>query len=367
MENVASSREHPEPFADALPPLVLDRQRIIHSAAFRRLQYKTQVFVAREGDHFRTRLTHTLEVAELARHLASRLNLNDQLAEVVALAHDLGHPPFGHAGERALDECMQKHGGQFEHNAHTLRVVEYLEHPYPEFRGLNLTRGVRACLAKHRTRYDQPGPHPLQDGTPPPPEGQVAAAADRLTYALHDLSDGLYAGLIDPGELRGLDLWQQAYAGSPKDAPGQWRKYLRPTIDRMQGMLVDDVVAETQRRVGSRGPQALDAALDGGATPVGLSAEMDRSLGSLGELLKVRVYKHQRVVRMDTKAGRILSAVFEAYSAEPRLLPVRFFQRIGQGDPPATAHEVIKDYVAGMTDRFCQDEHARLFDSRMDV
>jgi dGTPase len=177
--------------------LVVDRQRVVHSAAFRRLQHKTQVFVAPDTDHFRTRLTHTLEVAHLARCMAERLGLVPDLAEVVALAHDLGHPPFGHAGERALRACLRDHGG-FEHNQHTLRIVEELEHPYPEFRGLNLTHAVRECLAKHATPYDQPGEHPLRDGRPPPPEGLVVDLADRLTYALHDLQDGLYAGLVNP-------------------------------------------------------------------------------------------------------------------------------------------------------------------------
>ncbi|NUQ49753.1 MAG: dNTP triphosphohydrolase, partial [Phycisphaerae bacterium] len=203
------SREHPEPLAETLSPLELDRHRIVNAAAFRRLQYKTQVFVAPEEDHFRTRMTHTLEVAHLARLLAAALRLDFGLAEVVALAHDLGHPPFGHAGERALADCMAAHGG-YEHNRHALRVVEHLEHPYPDFPGLNLTRVVRECLAKHTTRYDLPGPHPLQDGRPPPPEGQVAALADRLAYALHDLQDGVYAGVIEPAALDELAIWRRA-------------------------------------------------------------------------------------------------------------------------------------------------------------
>ncbi len=235
------SREHEDPLAGFLPPLVLDRQRVVHSSAFRRLQYKTQVFLTAE-DHFRTRLTHTLEVAHLARILAAALGLDAELAEVVALAHDLGHPPFGHAGERALDELLRAQGG-FEHNSHALRVVEYLEHPYPHFRGLNLTLVVRQCLAKHSTRFDRPGAHPLQDGRPPPPEGQVAALADRLAYALHDLQDGLYAGLIEPASLRDLSLWVEAYRGPASPDPHELRRHLRPTIDRMQRLVVADVVA----------------------------------------------------------------------------------------------------------------------------
>jgi dGTPase len=227
------AREHADPLAEGQDPLTVDRQRVVHAAAFRRLQHKTQVFVAPESDHFRSRLTHTLEVAHLARGLADALHLDAALAEVVALAHDLGHPPFGHAGETALAACLADHGG-FEHNQHTLRVVEWLEHPYPEFRGLNLTRAVRACLARHSTPYDRPGPHPLQDGRPAPPESAVVDLADRLTYALHDLQDGLYAGLVEPASLNALGLWQATYAGPALDAPDAWHGHLRPAVDRMQ-------------------------------------------------------------------------------------------------------------------------------------
>ncbi|MBW7906528.1 MAG: dNTP triphosphohydrolase [Phycisphaerae bacterium] len=350
------SREHPEPLAETLSPLELDRHRIVNAAAFRRLQYKTQVFVAPEEDHFRTRMTHTLEVAHLARLLAAALRLDFGLAEVVALAHDLGHPPFGHAGERALADCMAAHGG-YEHNRHALRVVEHLEHPYPDFPGLNLTRVVRECLAKHTTRYDLPGPHPLQDGRPPPPEGQVAALADRLAYALHDLQDGVYAGVIEPAALDELAIWRRARqdaghaAGAADPAPERQpdravavRRRLRPIVDRIVLRLV------------------RDAAESSSPARVSLSAACEHELAALGEFLQARLYRQERLMRMDSKGRRVLTAVFEAYVREPRLLPTRYYQRVAvQG-----AQRVACDYVAGMTDRFCQREHARLFDARME-
>jgi dGTPase len=338
------TREHVDELAGTLPPLLLDRQRIIHSAAFRRLQFKTQVFLATDADHFRTRLTHTLEVAQLARMIAERLGLSGELAEVVALAHDLGHPPFGHAGERALDECMRAAGG-FEHNVHSLRVVEYLEHSYPGFRGLNLTRAVRECLAKHTTRFDQPGSHPLQDGAPPPAEGQIAALADRVGYALHDLQDALYAGLIEPADLKAVRLWSEFFdRAAPLTEMREWRRYLRPAIDRLRAALIADIAATFTA-----------------TARASISTTMEARFAELEDFLLARVYRHPRLVRMDQKARRALIAVFDAYRAQPGLLPRRYFARIDEQG----ALRVVGDYVAGMTDRFCLKEHTRLFDPRV--
>jgi dGTPase len=332
------SREHADPLAAALPPLVLDRQRVVHSAAFRRLQQKTQVFVAPESDHFRTRLTHTLEVAHQARCLAQLLDLNGDLAEVVALAHDLGHPPFGHAGEKALNACMRQHGG-FEHNRHTLRIVEELEHPYPEFHGLNLTHATRECLAKHSTPYDQPGQHPLQDGRPPPAECVVVDLADRVTYALHDLQDGLYAGLLDPRGLREVELWRWAYAGPDSPADDAWRGHLRPAIDRIQQRVLQDVVAA--------------------APLVALSAEVNAQLAQLDQFLYAQLYHSAPLQHADEQARAVLTAVFDACLGNPEALPPRFRKRIAT----LGVHRVVADYVAGMTDRYCLQEHARLSDA----
>lgn len=351
-DGAAFEREHAEdPQAGRMRPIVLDRQRIVHSSAFRRLQFKTQVFVSPDDDNLRTRLTHTLEVAHLSRLLAERLGLNAELAEVVALAHDLGHPPFGHAGERALDECMAGRGG-FEHNVQALRVVEYLEHPHPQFRGLNLTRAVRECLAKHTTQYDRPGPHPLQDGRPPPAEGMVAALADRLAYSLHDLQDGLYAGLLGPGDLAGLELWRRASDGPRAGDAAAWKRHLRPTIERMQEIVIEDAAGASRVERSAAG-EGLPRAGE-----IRLSAEMSRQLDQLDGLLRERVYRHPRLIRMDAEAARVLKAVFEAYVDDPRRMPPRWAAWVeAQG-----VYRVVCDYVAGMTDQFCQREHTRLVD-----
>jgi dGTPase len=339
MSRLDPSREHEDSYADGESPLTVDRQRIIHSAAFRRLQYKTQVFVAPHGDHFRSRLTHTLEVASLARMIADALGLNAELAEVVALAHDLGHPPFGHAGERALDECMQQHGARFEHNEHTLRVVTELEHPYPDFHGLNLTNAVRACLRTHTTAYDRPG---SATDEPAPLEGQVVAQADQLAYVSHDLQDGLYAGLLTADDLTDIELWSLAYDGLSSPTREDALRHLRPTIERIQALLIGE----------------LQAAFDGDR--VELPNESRRRFDALRELLHAKVYRNHEVVRMDEAAMRTVHAVFEIYVAKPELMPARYAARVERDG----AARVAADYVAGMTDRFCQNEHARLYDTR---
>lgn len=331
------SREHPEP-AVAESPLAIDRRRVVTSSAFRRLQHKAQVFIAAETDHFRTRMTHTLEVADAAREIARACGAREDLAEVVALAHDLGHPPFGHAGERALDACMAEHGG-FEHNAHSLRVVELLEHPYPGFRGLNLTRVVRECLAKHSTRFDAPGSHLLQDGRPAPIEGQIAALADTLAYTLHDLQDGVHAGLLTNALLLEFELWRESYAGPAATADAATlRRWLRPTIDEIRRRIVADIA---QRSAGST---------------IALSPAMRGKFEQLANLLLARVYRDAMVRRRDRRGAKMLAAVFGAYVAKPTLLPERFARRVAEQG----LERVVADYVAGMTDRFCRREFRRL-------
>jgi dGTPase len=356
--HACGQREHPDPWAERSPPLVLDRHRVLHSAAFRRLQYKTQVFLSTEGDHFRTRLTHTMEVAHVARCLCQRLRLTAELAEGIALAHDLGHAPFGHAGEAALDERMQGHGG-FSHNGHSLRVVEYLEHPYPPFRGLNLTLQVREGLAKHAGRYDKPIDHPLADGKPASLEAQAATLADRLAYDGHDLEDALAAQLVHEDQLARLDLWREAAEPVRATFPDLPTPAVRrPILDRLVAILLHDAAEQAQQNPAPAPPGAPGEAPSGGQPSIDLTPRRLPQLEQLETFLQQEVYGHRRLARMDAKARRLVHAVFDAYLAEPRLLPERYVQRIDQQGP----HRVICDYLAGMTDRFCLDEYRQRFD-----
>ncbi len=350
-------REHPESLPAIIDPFALDRQRVLRSAAFRRLVHKTQVFVAGLHDHFRTRLTHTLEVASIARRLCVGLQVNDAVGELIALTHDLGHPPFGHAGEVALRELMAKHGG-FEHNAQSLRVVEYLEHPYPPFRGLNLSYETRESLAKHCTLYDKPGSHPLADGTQAPIEGQIANLADRIAYDCHDLEDGLGAGLIDERGLNGLALWKEASEPVRKAHPDVITAAVRrPILDRLEGILLESVVVESRKRIAAAHVETLDDVRGCGRDLVAFTPEVESRLAELEKHLRERLYRHPKLIRMDAKARRLIAGLFEAYLAEPRMLPTRFARRIEQQGAP----RVICDYIAGMTDRFCQEDYRRMF------
>ncbi len=351
-------REHDESFPASQDPFALDRQRVLHSAAFRRLVHKTQVFVTSEHDHFRTRLTHTLEVTSIARRLCVALQVNEAVGELITLAHDLGHPPFGHAGEKTLHNRMREQGG-FEHNAQSLRVIEYLEHPYPEFRGLNASYEVRESLAKHCTLYDQPGKHPLADGSQAPLEGQIANLADRIAYDCHDLEDALGAGLIGENELGEVTLWKTAsdkVRRHWKDKP--LAAIRRPILDRIESALLTDVVRESKQRIADAGIQSL-ADIRGCKLPlVAFSEAFLPQVADMERFTFERVYRHHRLIRMDDKARRFIERLFDAYLNEPRLMPARFSRRIDE----LGVHRVIADYIAGMTDRFCQDEYKRLFD-----
>ncbi len=351
-------REHAETFPASVDPVAVDRQRVLHSAAFRRLEYKTQVFVTGEHDHFRTRLTHTLEVASVARRLCVALQVNAAVGELIALTHDLGHPPFGHAGELALRERMVHHGG-FEHNAQSLRIVEFLEHPYPAFRGLNLMYEVRESLAKHCTIYDKPGAHALADGTQAPVEGQIANLADRIAYDCHDLEDAIGAGMLGESDVAGVSLWNEAIVPIRREYPDlPLAAIRRPILDGLEALMMDDVVRESRRWLAAAKVASLDDVRACREPLVGFSAEMDSRIRELETFLLEHVYRSPRLIRMDAKARRFIEQLFDAYLAEPRMLPPRFTARIEQQG----LHRVICDYMAGMTDRFCQDEYKRLFE-----
>ena len=388
----AGSRVHPEPVDPLRGPFELDRHRIIESTAFRRLEHKTQVFAPGHHDHFRTRLTHTLEVAQIARCVATGLRANESLAEAISLAHDLGHPPFGHAGEAALDEAMAHHGG-FNHNTHALRVVDYLEHPFPPFRGLNLTNETRAGLVTHATRYDRPAcadetqiraagfsprgdadqSKPTAPGRPrglkpaaqvdyqetlftnPTVEAQIVSIADRIAYNCHDLEDAIGAEFAVLDELAALDLWRDAYDQATRGREGlPIFAVRRVVLDALLDRLLTDVL-ETSRSLLGAGRSAPEV----GSSPipsVKLSSAVDAQLGELERFLTERVYQHAEVAKTDAGGRRTILELFAAYRATPAALPDRFAKRIpGQGP-----ERVICDYIAGMTDRFCQAEGDRL-------
>ena len=352
----SGGRPHDEPPHPYRGCYQRDRDRIIHCSAFRRMDYKTQVFVPHEQDHYRTRLTHTIEVAQVARTLARAVGANEDVVEAVALAHDLGHSPFGHAGEAALNEAMGAVGG-FEHNRQSLRVVDYLEHPYPAFRGLNLTNAVRRCLAKHETRYDHPDARDFDDGLAAPLEGQLVDLADELAFTAADLADALSAGWITVDDLADLDLWSEAWDRSGRSHPDA-----RPIHHRIQAcrmvlaVMADNVVGETRRRIEAMGlatPADVQRADDRAA---GLSETLSEPVHRLQQFLLERVYEHPDNARHGRDGARMISQMFAAYLADPSLLPDRYSRRISTDGLERT----VCDFIAGMTDRYCRDEHARI-------
>ena len=337
-----------------------DRDRIIHSAAFRRLEYKTQVFVNHEGDYYRTRLTHTLEVAQIARTIAYRLRLNGDLVEAVALAHDLGHTPFGHSGEEALDALMANHGG-FNHNLQGLRIVEVLEEHYPEFPGLNLSWEVREGIAKHSSFYDQGvAVEALAPDKMPSLETQVVDIADEIAYNNHDIDDGLTSSLLTQEDLKKTKLWNRVGRQVSQRYPkitGQLKKYqiIRMLIDWQ----VTDLIEETQRRLKKARITSVDDCRNQKIKLVGFSQEMESLRLPLKDFLMEHLYRNYRVVRMAYKAKRFISDLFRVYLNNPEQLPQETAVRIKKG---ADTRRVICDYIAGMTDRYALDEYKKLFD-----
>lgn len=360
-------RQHPEEPHSFRGLYQRDRERIIHSAAFRRLLGKTQVLVAGVNDHHRTRLTHTLEVAQIARCLARALRVNEDLCEAIALSHDLGHPPFGHAGEAALDECLADHGG-FEHNLHALRIVDELEEPYADHPGLNLSWEVREAMAHHSPRRDDEAVRELRSAGSPLIEAQLVDAADSLAYDTHDLDDALGSGLLTLDDLRGVGFWQQA-AGRVRAKLGDpSRDAFRFAVVRtLIDWQVTDLLEQTRARLEERRIQTLadvrqadEPLVAAGPTVRALKAELEAFLFE-------RVYRHPRVLRLTTKGRRFLQALFAELSRMPELLPMRYRRRVGPGGrADGGARRVVGDYLAGMTDRFAQGEYVRLFSPAMD-
>lgn len=337
-----------------------DRDRIIHTTAFRRLEYKTQVFITYEGDYYRTRLTHTLEVAQIGRTIARALGVNEDLVEAICLAHDLGHPPFGHSGESALARLMKDHGG-FDHNKQSLRIVTELEQRYAEFPGLNLTWEVREGLVKHETEYDIADAREYNPELRGNLETQIANIADELAYTAHDLDDGLRSGLITPAMLNGIALWE-ILTESIHWQGGELSELDRHRlIRRLIGLEVTDVIQATESRLRESGVASPLDVQRLSYNLVSHSDEMRRRNRELKDFLYHNMYRNYRVVRMQMKAERIISDLFDAYRSEPSILPEHVRKHI----PLRGLERTICDYIAGMTDRYAIEEHQRLFDPQI--
>jgi len=338
-----------------------DRDRIIHSTAFRRLEYKTQVFLNHEGDLFRTRLTHSLEVAQIGRSLARNLRLNEDLVEAIALAHDLGHTPFGHVGQDVLHECMKDHGG-FEHNLQSLRVVDVLEEQYGAFDGLNLMFETREGILKHcsvnNARLLGDVAQRFLDKTQPSLEAQLTNLADEIAYNSHDIDDGLRSGLITIAQLEEVEffgrLWREVQAAHPGLAG---RRAIYETLRRLITALADNLIVTSQERIAAHDPQGMD---DVRAAPplIRFSDQMRKDATELKRFLHENLYRHYKVNRMRLKASRMVRELYEAFAADPSLLPPDY--RTERGDETGQARRVA-DYIAGMTDRYAIAEHRRIY------
>jgi dGTPase len=376
-------RLHSEPVSKSRSAFRRDCDRIIHSTAFRRLKHKTQVFVFDEGDHYRTRLTHTLEVTQVARALARRLGLDEDLAEALALAHDLGHPPFGHAGERALDACLSAFGG-FDHNAQTLRILTALERRYPAFDGLNLTWETLEGLVKHNGPLTDRSGLPLEryraHGVPAiildyvrlqdlqlwsfaGAEAQIAAVADDIAYDAHDLDDGLRAELFSLDDIAAVSLPGRLIADIRADYPGiDDHRLAHELVRQLIGLLIDDVVAETGRRLAALAPRSADEVRQAPAAIAGFSAKVGAEDRAIKSFLEKHMYRHARVMRVMDQAAAVVRDLFARYRAAPGDLPGEWQEGFSGLDETARVRR-ISDFIAGMTDRYALAEHHRLFDS----
>jgi dGTPase len=358
----SQGRDYPEEPPAYRTAFQRDRDRVLHTTPFRRLEYKTQVFVIHEGDYYRTRLTHTLEVAQIGRSLALALGANQDLVEAICLAHDLGHPPFGHAGEATLNVLMKSHGG-FDHNKQSLRIVEKLEARYPEFQGLNLTWEVREGMVKHETEYD------VSDATRFDPEkrgsleAQLANPADEIAYTAHDLDDGLRSGLLQPEALNGIAWWERLKESLDWDGAHYDDMIRYRLVRRLIGLLVRDQVEASAARLEAAGVHSPDDVRNRPENLVGHSDAVQERTRELKRFLYENLYRHPHVMRMQAKAERVITALFNAYLDEPLQLPLEEQAKLGD----RSLERVVCDYVAGMTDRFALQEYAKMFDPTVPV
>ena len=354
----SKGRQFPEDEPDYRTVFQRDRDRILHTTAFRRLEYKTQVFINYEGDYYRTRLTHTLEVTQIGRSVARALGANEDLVETICMAHDLGHPPFGHSGERVLSRLMMDHGG-FNHNHHSFRIVTELEKRYPEFNGLNLTWEVLEGIVKHETDYDVADAEGFEPELRGHLEAQIANVADELAYTAHDLDDGLRSGMITPDQLAGVSLWEVI-----NESIGRRRSDLlddlarHRLIRRLIGIEVNDLIQSIDRMIRRSGIRTVEDLQKLPYNVVGFSEDMHRRNRELKDFLFQNLYNHYRVVRMAVKAEHTLENLFTTYVKEPSVLPNTYQQSINE----IGLEQTICDYIAGMTDRFAIDEYQKLND-----
>ncbi len=356
----SAGRRYREEFRDNRPAFERDRDRIIHSAAFRRLEYKTQVFVNHEGDYYRTRLTHSLEVAQIGKAIARRLHLNEELTEALALAHDLGHTPFGHTGEEVLNRLMSEHGG-FEHNHQSLRVVDELEERYAGFNGLNLSWEVREGLIKHSSPYDAPLGmiEEFLPGVVPLLEAQLINFADEIAYNNHDIDDGLKSGYITIAQLSGVELWAEVHDKMKHKFPNSDPERVKyQTISALIGLFIDDLTATTAAEISSRRIGSVEELRSHNVAVVGFSPELAKKNRELKLFLHENLYRHYKVERMRVKAERYITDLFTTYNRYPTLLPAKYRKKMEL----LGKERVVCDYIAGMTDRFALDEYKKLFE-----
>jgi dGTPase len=350
-------RLYPEDEPDYRTCFQRDRDRIIHTTAFRRLEYKTQVFVNYEGDYYRTRLTHTIEVAQIGRTIARALGANEDLVETICLAHDLGHPAFGHSGEATLARLMKDYGG-FDHNKQSFRIITLLENRYPEYPGLNLTWEVLEGIVKHETEYDKSDAEEFNPDLRGSLEAQITNIADELAYTAHDLDDGLRSGMITPTMLEGIDLWEilRSSVGWHSGMLDELTRHR--AIRRLIGLEVTDVAQSTAKKLQDSAVRSVDELQQLPYNVVGFSDDLRRRNRQLKDFLYKNMYRHWRVIRMAVKAERIISALFDAYRSESSMLPNHIQDTIEERGLERT----ICDYIAGMTDRYAIEEHRKLFD-----